>query len=60
MNKGELERVQVLARMRGRKLEIVYAARLMRVSYPPGRAVVEALSGTSLKHGGAGRASPRA
>ncbi|HEX2713205.1 MAG TPA: ISNCY family transposase [Candidatus Acidoferrales bacterium] len=63
MSKRELERVEVLARVRSRQLRVVDAARLMRVSYRQAKRLWKRYrkqGAAGLKHGSAGRASHRA
>jgi transposase len=63
MSNRELERVEVLARVRSRQLRVADAARLMRVSYRQAKRLWKRFrkqGAAGLKHGSAGRASHRA
>src|SRR5215468_1003908 len=60
MSKGELRRVEVLARVRSNQLRVVDASRLMRVSYRQAKRLWKRYreeGAAGLKHRGAGRAS---
>jgi transposase len=63
MSKGELGRVEVLARVRSKQLQVVDASRLMRVSYRQAKRLWKRYreeGATGLKHRSAGRLSNRA
>lgn len=63
MSRRELERVQVLARVRSRQLRVADAARLMRVSYRQAKRLWKCYreqGAQGLRHGSVGRASHRA
>jgi transposase len=63
MSKRELERVEVLARVRSQQLRVVDAGRLMRVSYRQAKRLWKRYreeGAAGLKHRSAGRASNRA
>jgi len=63
MSKGELRRVEVLARVRSKQLRIVDAGRLMEVSYRQAKRLWKLYreeGAAGLKHGSAGRPSNRA
>jgi transposase len=63
MSKGELARVEVLARVRSKQLRVVDAARLMRVSYRQTKRLWKRYreeGAVGLKHRSAGRPSNRA
>jgi hypothetical protein len=63
MSKKELERVEVLARVRSKQLRVVDASRLMRVSYRQAKRLWKRYrqeGAAGLKHRSAGRASNRA
>jgi hypothetical protein len=63
MSKGELERVEVLARVRSEQLLLVDAGRLMRVSYRQAKRLWKRYregGAAGLKHGNVGRPSHRA
>ena len=63
MSKGELGRVEVLARVRSRELRVVDGAALLRLSYRQGKRLWKRYregGAASLKHGNAGRRSNRA
>ncbi len=63
MSKRELERVEVLARVRGKQLRVVDAGRLLRVSYRQAKRLWKRYreqGPAGLKHRSAGRPSPRA
>jgi len=63
MSKRELERVEVLARVRSRQLLVVDAGRLLRVSYRQAKRLWKRYreeGAAGLKHRSAGRASNRA
>jgi transposase len=63
MSERELARVEVLARVRSRQLQVVDAARLMRVSYRQGKRLWKRYreeGAAGLKHRSAGRSSNRA
>ena len=63
MSKGELRRVEVLARVRSKQLRIVDASRLMQVSYRQAKRLWKRYrdeGAAGLKHRSAGRPSNRA
>src|SRR5229473_190470 len=63
MSHRELERVQVLARVRGKQLRVVDAGRLLRVSYRQAKRLWKRYrdeGAAGLQHRSAGRPSPRA
>ena len=63
MSKRELGRVEVLARVRSKQLQVVDAGRLMRVSYRQAKRLWKRYreeGATGLKHRSAGRPSHRA
>ena len=63
MSRGELGRVEVLARVRGRQLRVVDAAALLGVSYRQGKRLWKRYreeGAVGLKHRSAGRGSNRA
>ena len=63
MSKGELRRVEVLARVRSKQLRIVDASRLLEVSYRQAKRLWKRYreeGAAGLKHGSAGRPSHRA
>jgi transposase len=63
MSKGELRRVEVLARVRSKQLRIVDASRLLAVSYRQAKRLWKRYreeGAAGLKHGSAGRPSHRA
>jgi transposase len=63
MSRRELERVQVLARVRSRQLRVADAARLMHVSYRQAKRLWKRYreqGAQGLRHGSVGRASHRA
>jgi transposase len=63
MSKRELERVEVLARVRGKQLRVVDAATLLRVSYRQAKRLWKRYreeGAAGLKHRSAGRTSNRA